>query len=310
MVVSTTRAEFSKTLCGVPHVRSSMELFTGPDPTNGHVQFVDMETAKSTGLAGIVAANDGYAICLGADTKSVAPQGRQSIRLKSKKTHNNALWITEIGHLPVGPRCWPAYWLLGTSTTPPYGAWPASGEKWRFGPRGRSRIALSSGARSCSSRVLNVARWACSSRYMLQTLQFSSHSFVGRRTVHNPCSKFPDLGEMRCPIQLETLSKNPATNIKPFILSDNFLEIHRTIFKDAKSLQKEHDKGQGGNGGKCLTPIVRLVQLHIGASDVQQLQQGRSVYRCPRPRLLKYHDSRSSWFVLHCERRPVRPRPR
>ncbi len=107
---------------------SAMEFFTGPDPTNGHVQFVDMETANSTGLAGIVAANDGYAIYLGADTKSVAPQGRQSIRINSKKTHNNALWIADIGHVPVGPGSWPALWLLGTSTTPPYGAWPASGE--------------------------------------------------------------------------------------------------------------------------------------------------------------------------------------
>ena len=108
-------------------------FFTGPDPTNGHVVFVDEETANATALAGflpnivsngnstITAAGPVY---LGVDHTNVTPQGRPSVRLQSVQTFNHALVIADIAHMPGGPcGVWPAFWLLGTSHP-----WPEAGE--------------------------------------------------------------------------------------------------------------------------------------------------------------------------------------
>jgi hypothetical protein len=101
----------------------AFDFFAGPDPTQGHVKFVDTTTANSSSLAGQIITKYGPAIYMGVDFKSAAPQGRQSIRLTSKKTHTHALWITDILHAPSVPGGWPAYWLLGQGAE-----WPLAGE--------------------------------------------------------------------------------------------------------------------------------------------------------------------------------------
>ena len=104
---------------------TGFEFFTGADPTSGHVQFVDMNTANSTGIAGIMSGGSAHnAVYLGVDSTTVAPQGRGAIRVTSTQTFQHALVIADIAHMP-GGICgtWPAMWMLGAGKT-----WPDGGE--------------------------------------------------------------------------------------------------------------------------------------------------------------------------------------
>src|SRR3984885_8132839 len=102
---------------------TGFEFFTGADPTSGHVQFVDMNTANSTGIAGIMSGGSAdNAVYLGVDSTTVAPQGRGAIRVTSTQTFQHALVIADIAHMP-GGICgtWPAMWMLGANKPWPYG---------------------------------------------------------------------------------------------------------------------------------------------------------------------------------------------
>ncbi|KAI0482992.1 glycoside hydrolase family 16 protein [Xylariaceae sp. FL0804] len=95
------------------------DFFTGPDPTNGYVQYVDATQANETSLAGY--ANN--AVYLGVDYQTSNPTGgRGSVRVSSKKTYTRGLFIADIAHQPV-QQCgqWPAFWMFGPE-------WPNSGE--------------------------------------------------------------------------------------------------------------------------------------------------------------------------------------
>jgi len=101
------------------------DFFIDPDPTDGNVQFVDMETANNTGLAGMInGGNATNAVYLGVDSGNITPQGRPSIRVTSQQAFQHALVIADIAHQP-GGICgtWPAFWMLGANKT-----WPAGGE--------------------------------------------------------------------------------------------------------------------------------------------------------------------------------------
>lgn len=104
---------------------TGFDFFTGADPTDGHVQFVDMNTANTTGIAGIMsggAANN--AVYLGVDSTTVAPQGRGAIRVTSSQTFQHALVVADIAHMPGGVcGTWPSMWMLGADKT-----WPQGGE--------------------------------------------------------------------------------------------------------------------------------------------------------------------------------------
>lgn len=105
-------------------------FFTGPDPTDGLVNYVDSATAISTALIGIVAGNSSspftsgsQALYIGVDTSSVTPAGRPSVRISSKKIYQpGMLLVADIAHMPAGCGTWPALWMLGAGT------WPDSGE--------------------------------------------------------------------------------------------------------------------------------------------------------------------------------------
>lgn len=104
---------------------NGFDFFTGADPTSGHVQFVNMHTANSTGIAGIMSGGSANnAVYLGVDSTTVAPQGRGAIRVTSSKSFQHALVIADIAHMP-GGICgtWPAMWMLGANKT-----WPDGGE--------------------------------------------------------------------------------------------------------------------------------------------------------------------------------------
>ncbi|KAI9734617.1 MAG: hypothetical protein M1834_002218 [Cirrosporium novae-zelandiae] len=97
----------------------NFDFYTGTDPTNGFVDYVDQSTAESTGLI-----STGSTVYMGADHTNVASSsGRESVRISSTKTYNHGLFILDLSHMP-GNACgsWPAFWLLGLPT------WPDDGE--------------------------------------------------------------------------------------------------------------------------------------------------------------------------------------
>ncbi|KAJ5467864.1 hypothetical protein N7475_005616 [Penicillium sp. IBT 31633x] len=95
----------------------------GSDPTNGFVNYLDKETAESTGL---VKLTDSGSVYLGVDhVTKLDPhgkKGRDSVRIGSKKYYDKSLVIADIAHMPGGDcGTWPAFWSVGKE-------WPQDGE--------------------------------------------------------------------------------------------------------------------------------------------------------------------------------------
>lgn len=100
--------------------------YTGVDPTHGTVNYTDMAFAAKQGyLAFNYHAQDNRTRArIGVDSVEDAANGRNSIRMSTKKTFSaGTLLVADINHIPVGPGLWPAMWLLGTG-----GEWPGRGE--------------------------------------------------------------------------------------------------------------------------------------------------------------------------------------
>ncbi|KAF2799124.1 glycoside hydrolase family 16 protein [Melanomma pulvis-pyrius CBS 109.77] len=96
-------------------------FFTGQDPTNGFVQYVPFDTAAATGLIG----NNSDLIYVGVDHTNVYPSsgpGRPSVRLESKLTFTEGLFVLDLTHIPTGCGTWPAFWTVGLAD------WPIDGE--------------------------------------------------------------------------------------------------------------------------------------------------------------------------------------
>ncbi|KAJ5189041.1 Concanavalin A-like lectin/glucanases superfamily [Penicillium cf. griseofulvum] len=95
----------------------------GSDPTHGFVNYLDKETAESTGL---VKVTDSGSVYLGVDHATKldpkGKRGRDSVRIGSKKYYDQSLVIADIAHMP-GSICgtWPAFWSVGKN-------WPGDGE--------------------------------------------------------------------------------------------------------------------------------------------------------------------------------------
>lgn len=102
----------------------------------GHVTYVDQATAQSSGLIkgagtsslfgeangllkgassllGGVSGGGSGGISWGVDTSNVAPSGRQSVRISSKKAYESGLVVLDVEHMPTGCGTWPAFWMLG-----------------------------------------------------------------------------------------------------------------------------------------------------------------------------------------------------
>jgi hypothetical protein len=81
---------------------SNFDFFTGPDPTEGFVQFVDEATGRETGLI------NSTGVSWGVDTTNQTPDGRPSIRIESKKSYDSGLIVLDVAHMPFGCGTWPA----------------------------------------------------------------------------------------------------------------------------------------------------------------------------------------------------------
>ncbi|KAF2750649.1 glycoside hydrolase family 16 protein [Sporormia fimetaria CBS 119925] len=92
-------------------------FFTGADPTGGFVDYVSHETASQLGLI----RNYRSSVYIGVDTTNTYPPngpGRQSVRLESKETFTEGLFVLDLTHIPVGCGTWPAFWTGGLGDSP------------------------------------------------------------------------------------------------------------------------------------------------------------------------------------------------
>ncbi|KAF5392404.1 hypothetical protein D9757_002181 [Collybiopsis confluens] len=87
-------------------------FFTGSDPTNGVVDYLDEDDAKNSGLAYVNSA--GHAV-MAVDTTNNLSDNRKSVRITTNSHYNQAIWILNAAVEP-GP-----FWTNGPN-------WPAGGE--------------------------------------------------------------------------------------------------------------------------------------------------------------------------------------
>ncbi|KAJ6088686.1 hypothetical protein N7486_009947 [Penicillium sp. IBT 16267x] len=97
-------------------------FYTGADPTNGWVTYLDQASAESSGL---VKVTDQGSVYIGVDHKttlSTSGKGRDSVRVGTTKYYEHSLVVADIAHMP-GNVCgsWPAFWTVGKE-------WPQDGE--------------------------------------------------------------------------------------------------------------------------------------------------------------------------------------
>ncbi|GCB18190.1 probable glycosidase C21B10.07 [Aspergillus awamori] len=93
--------------------------YSGEDPTDGFVQYVNQSTSNSLNLT--YAGEDSVVLKVDTSNKN-ATKGRQSVRLESKTSYDSGLFIFDILHTPYGCGLWPALWLTDTYN------WPENGE--------------------------------------------------------------------------------------------------------------------------------------------------------------------------------------
>ncbi|KAJ5739997.1 Concanavalin A-like lectin/glucanase subgroup [Penicillium manginii] len=124
-LASSVTASSSYSLVENWHGDKFLDFFNfhvGEDPTNGFVNYVDQSSAESSGLVKVL---DSGGVYIGVDHKktiSTSSQGRDSVRIGSKKYYDESLVIADLAHMP-GSVCgsWPAFWSVGKN-------WPADGE--------------------------------------------------------------------------------------------------------------------------------------------------------------------------------------
>lgn len=99
----------------------TFDFYTGSDPTNGLVTFVDQQTAFNDDLAYVTSNNK--VIMRGDNTTQLAyGVNRNSVRIESQAQYNMGLFILDLDMAPWGCGVWPAFWTVGN------GPWPYTGE--------------------------------------------------------------------------------------------------------------------------------------------------------------------------------------
>ncbi|KAJ7648634.1 glycoside hydrolase family 16 protein [Mycena polygramma] len=90
-----------------------------PDPTHGHVNYVNQATAQAQNLT-FATANT---FILRADSKTVSSgAGRNSVRIRTNNAYTTHVAVFDVAHMPQGCGTWPAIWETNESN------WPKGGE--------------------------------------------------------------------------------------------------------------------------------------------------------------------------------------
>ncbi|KAF5689390.1 endo-1,3(4)-beta-glucanase [Fusarium denticulatum] len=97
--------------------------FTGYDPTEGFVHYVPEAQAKDLNLTYVTPSTAVLRVdtSVGPNSKPNASTGRFSVRIESKKTYENGLFIFDVKHTPYGCGTWPALWLTDRYNWPNHG---------------------------------------------------------------------------------------------------------------------------------------------------------------------------------------------
>ncbi|KAF6746910.1 glycoside hydrolase family 16 protein [Ephemerocybe angulata] len=91
------------------------------DPTHGRVQYVDQATSRSRNLT--YASSNSFVLRADSTTTlSPSGPGRQSVRIRTKKTYQTHVAVFDVRHMPQGCGTWPAIWETNESN------WPNGGE--------------------------------------------------------------------------------------------------------------------------------------------------------------------------------------
>ncbi|PVF92802.1 hypothetical protein CPB86DRAFT_716752, partial [Serendipita vermifera] len=99
---------------------TNISFFDYSDPTHGMITYVSAQEAYDSRLAYVQ--DDGTVIMTVDTVSSISPSGhRKSVRITSKKSYGQGLFIFDIARAPHGCSVWPAAWLVGP-------LWPMGGE--------------------------------------------------------------------------------------------------------------------------------------------------------------------------------------
>ncbi|KAI7189963.1 putative endo-1,3(4)-beta-glucanase [Hortaea werneckii] len=98
----------------------NFNYFTGYDPTSGFVHYVPNTTAQQYNLT--YAGEDSAVLRVDYNSGTDSSTGRFSVRVTSKQTYDEGLFIFDVLHSPYGCSTWPALWLSDPSN------WPENGE--------------------------------------------------------------------------------------------------------------------------------------------------------------------------------------
>ncbi|CBQ72681.1 related to mixed-linked glucanase precursor MLG1 [Sporisorium reilianum SRZ2] len=100
---------------------TSFDWYTDKDPTNGLVNYQSQTNARSQNLSYI----DGKGnFVMAVSTTPVALEGRNSVRITSKQSYSDGVYVLNVTHVPLGCATWPAFWTV----TQDIKAWPNGGE--------------------------------------------------------------------------------------------------------------------------------------------------------------------------------------
>ncbi|KAJ5466616.1 hypothetical protein N7539_009572 [Penicillium diatomitis] len=103
-----------------PSFFDHFNYYSGKDPTDGYVSYVNKQSAQSLNLT--YATSNTAILRVDASTPNPGPKGRQSVRIESQKAYDSGLFLFDIAHTPHGCGTWPALWMSDTLH------WPQNGE--------------------------------------------------------------------------------------------------------------------------------------------------------------------------------------
>lgn len=106
-----------------PEFFSGWTFLVGKDPTHGTVDYVSRTEAETAGLVQATATR----VYMGVDMQALPPAGtgRRSVRVQSRTTYREGLFVVNVEHVPTGCSLWPAFWMYGEDQEHP---WPSWGE--------------------------------------------------------------------------------------------------------------------------------------------------------------------------------------
>ncbi|KAJ9480240.1 Glycoside hydrolase [Pseudozyma hubeiensis] len=100
---------------------NDFEWFTDKDPTNGLVNYQSQSNARAQNLS-FVDADDHFVMAV--STVPTALEGRNSVRITSKQSYSDGVYVLNVTHVPLGCATWPAFWTV----TENINSWPNGGE--------------------------------------------------------------------------------------------------------------------------------------------------------------------------------------